>query len=125
MKYFLLLGLCFSCFLSGKVQALTQAELAEFARNTELKFAVLSNFTSHNSGKILAELSLRNNSSVDLKAGADGWILYFHSIRKLDAADQHGLTLKHVQGDLHSIRPGKSFKGLQAGQVLRLQFSPS
>ena len=59
MKYFLLLWLCISYFFSGQVQAFTQAELAEFAKNTELKFAVKSNFTSAATPKGQVELILR------------------------------------------------------------------
>jgi len=125
MKYFLLLWLCIGSVFSGRVQAFTQSELAGFAKNTELKFAVISNFTSATQQKIQAELILQNNSSITLSAGASNWVLYFHAIRKLDTAVQKGLTLQHVQGDLHSLTPGKDFKGLKPGEQLRFAFSPS
>ncbi|POV84707.1 carbohydate-binding domain-containing protein, partial [Aeromonas sp. ASNIH6] len=125
MKYFLLLWLCISYFFSGQVQAFTQAELADFAKNTELKFAVKSNFTSATALKAQVELILSNKSSQTLKAGENNWVLYFHAIRKQEAAEQHGLILQHVQGDLHSVTPGKAFKGLKPGEQLRLTFSPS
>ena len=125
MKYFLLLWLCISYFFIGQVQAFTQTELAEFARNTELKFAVKSNFTSAAEPKGQVELILNNKSSQTLTAGQGSWALYFHAIRKQDAAEQHGLILRHVQGDLHSVTPGKKFKGLKPGEQLRLTFFPS
>lgn len=125
MKYFLLLWLCISYFFSGQVQAFTQAELAEFAKNTELKFAVKSNFTSDAVPKGQVELILNNKSSQSLSAGEGNWVLYFHAIRKQEAAEQQGLILQHVQGDLHSLTPGKKFKGLKPGEQLRLTFSPS
>lgn len=123
MKYFLSLWLGISCVLSGQVQALTQTELAEFAKHTELKFAVKTNFTSATIPKPQAELILRNSSSVPLRTG--NWVLYFHSIRKLDSAVQQGLRLQHVQGDLHSLTPAKDFKGLEPGQQLNFSFAPS
>jgi hexosaminidase len=125
MKYFLPLWLCISYFFSGQVQAFTQKQLAEFARNTELKFAVKSNFTSATQSKSQAELILLNKSSETLTAGSAGWVLYFHSIRKLDSTTQQGLTLQHVQGDLHSLTPTADFKGLKPDQQLRLTFSLS
>jgi hexosaminidase len=125
MKYFLPLWLCISCFFSLQVQAFTQKELAEFAKNTELKFAVKSNFTSATQSKSQAELVLHNKSSKTLSAGASNWVLYFHAIRKLETTTQDGLTLQHVQGDLHSLTPGADFKGLKPGQQLRFVFSPS
>lgn len=125
MKSFLLLCLCISYFFTGKALAFTQAELAEFAQNTELKFAVKSNFTSAIQQKSRAELFLHNKSSKSLTAGAGNWVLYFHAIRKLDTTKQDGLTLQHVQGDLHSLTPGPDFKGLKPGQKLRITFAPS
>ncbi|MBU1620255.1 MAG: carbohydate-binding domain-containing protein [Gammaproteobacteria bacterium] len=125
MKYFLLLWLCISYFFSGQVQAFTQAELAEFAKSIELKYAVKSNFTSDAVPKSQVELILENKSSRTLAAAKDNWVIYFHAIRKQEGAEQHGLILQHVQGDLHSLSPGKNFKGLQPGQQLRLTFSPS
>ncbi|WP_286049534.1 family 20 glycosylhydrolase [Rheinheimera sp. KL1] len=125
MKYFLLLWLCISYLLSGQVQAFTQSELAEFAKNTELKFAVKTNFTSATVPKPQAEFVMRNNSSVALRAGAGNWVMYFHAIRKLDTKVQKGLRLQHVQGDLHSVTPGTDFKGLKPGEQLNFTFSPS
>jgi len=125
MKYFLPLWLCISYFFSWQVQAFTQKQLAEFASNTELKFAVKSNFTSATQSKSQAELILLNKSSETLTAGSAGWVLYFHSIRKLDSITQQGLTLQHVQGDLHSLTPTADFKGLKPDQQLRLTFSLS
>ena len=125
MKYFLLLWLCISYLLSGQVQAFTQSELAEFAKNTELKFAVKTNFTSATVHKPQAEFVMRNNSSVALRAGAGNWVMYFHAIRKLDTKVQKGLRLQHVQGDLHSVTPGTDFKGLKPGEQLNFTFSPS
>lgn len=125
MKYFLLLWLCISYLLSGQVQAFTQSELAEFAKNTELKFAVKTNFTSATVQKPQAEFVLRNNSSVALRAGAGNWVLYFHAIRKLDTKVQKGLRLQHVQGDLHSVTPATDFPGLKPGEQLNFTFSPS
>ncbi|MBY0419794.1 MAG: carbohydate-binding domain-containing protein, partial [Pararheinheimera sp.] len=125
MKYFLLLWLCISYFFSQQVQAFTQAELADFAKNTELKFAVKSNFTSATEPRGQVELILSNKSSQTLVATEGSWVLYFHAIRKQQAAEQQGLVLQHVQGDLHSVTPGKKFKGLKPGEQLRLTFSPS
>jgi hexosaminidase len=125
MKYFLLLWFCIGYFFSGQVFAITQTELAELAKNTELKFGLKSNFTSATQSKVQAELLLHNKSTVTLAAGAGSWELYFHAIRKLDTTTQQGLTLEHVQGDLHRLTPTTGFKGLKPAQQLRFNFSPS
>ncbi len=125
MKYFLLLWLCISYLLSGQVQAFTQAELAEFAKNTELKFAVKTNFTSATAPKGQAELILSNKSSQPLSAGAGSWMLYFHAIRKQEAERATGINTAACTRRLTQPDPGKTFKGLKPGEQLRLTFSPS
>jgi hexosaminidase len=125
MKYFLPLWLCIGYCFSGQVQAITQAELAAFAKDTELKFALKSNFTSATVQKTQASFVLHNKSSYALPAGSGHWTLYFHAIRKLDTTTQQGLTLQHLQGDLHQVTAGKDFKGLAPGQQLRVSFLAS
>src|SRR5690606_6347010 len=95
---------------------LNQQQMANFASDTKVNFAVISNFTN----KPEARVTLTNESSVALPAGAGDWRIYIHSVRKLDTTEAHGLTLRHIQGDLHELVPGAGFKGLATGATLSI-----
>ncbi|VUD40234.1 Chitobiase [Thalassocella blandensis] len=98
--------------------AMSQAQLAELADDTELTFAVVTNFDGKKS-----KLSFKNASSISLPAGKADWKIYFHYIRKIDTTVSAGLRVKHVQGDLHEIAPTEQFAGLPAGTSLEIHFS--
>lgn len=99
---------------------LTQQQLGEFADKAQLRFAVVSNFAA----KPELQLVLANDSGVALPAGKNDWRIYFHSIRKLEAASD-SLTLRHVQGDLHELAPTAGFKGLAVNASLRVPYTAS
>ncbi len=102
-------------------QVQTQAQLARFAAGTEFRFEVLSNFGEQGRQ---ARVSLINQSSQALPAGAGDWRIYFHSIRKIPDTRADGLVLRHVQGDLHELAPEAGFAGLASGASLSLVYQP-
>ncbi|OZY87187.1 beta-N-acetylhexosaminidase [Cellvibrio mixtus] len=112
----LALGVSHSALAAG----LTQQQLGEFADKAQLNFAVVNNLAA----KPELQLTLRNDSSVALPAGKGDWRIYFHSVRKLDAAPE-GLTLRHVQGDLHELAPTTAFKGLARGDSFQVPYTAS
>ncbi|HSC66914.1 MAG TPA: family 20 glycosylhydrolase, partial [Cellvibrio sp.] len=98
----------------------TQQQLGEFAGKAQLRFSVVSNFGA----KPELQLTLVNNSGIALPAGKGDWKIYFHSVRKLAAAPE-GMTLRHVQGDLHELAPVAGFKGLAAGESFTVPYTAS
>ncbi len=98
----------------------TQQQLGEFADKAQLRFAVVNNFAP----KPELQLTLTNASSVALPAGKGDWKIYFHSVRKLTATPD-GLSLRHVQGDLHELAPTAGFKGLALGASLQVPYTAS
>lgn len=112
----LILGLAQSVTAAG----LTQQQLGEFADKAQLQFAVVSNIAA----KPELQLTLTNSSGVALPAGKSDWRIYFHSVRKL-AASVDGLSLRHVQGDLHELAPTASFKGLAVNARLQVPYTAS
>ena len=100
----------------------TQQQLDTFAASATLEMAVLSNFQPAAS-QLAGQFRLTLPQGQQLAAGAADWQIYFHSIRKINTVQQHGLVLEHVQGDLHRIKLTAAFAGLRAGQALTLDFS--
>jgi hexosaminidase len=99
-----------------------QTELQTFASKARFEMAVLSNF-SDKAGTFSGQLRLNNLSGQALDAGPGNWQIYFHSIRKLQLTAPDGMSLEHVQGDLHRLQPTKTFKGLPAGAALTIDVS--
>lgn len=115
--------LLFALLFSFGVQAettMTQAKLAKLADETEVKFAVVTNFDGYK-----AKVTFNNQSSVSLPAGKSDWKIYFHSIRMIKTAPSAGLLVQHVQGDLHEIVPTEKFAGLPAGTSLAVTYEPN
>lgn len=97
---------------------LSQQQLKDIARDTKLGFGVISNFAA----KPQARVTISNGASA-LPAGAGDWKIYFHSVRKLDSTQVEGLSLRHVQGDLHELSPTAAFKGLAANATLEVPYT--
>ena len=111
----LALGLAQGVFAAN----LSQQQLNEFAGKTQLRFGVVNNLAA----KPQAKLTLTNDSGTALPAGQGDWRIYFHSVRKLDATVIEGLSLRHVQGDLHELAPTAGFKGLAVGASLAVSYT--
>lgn len=113
----LALGLAQGAFAGN----LSQQQLSEFAGKAQLRFGVVNNLGA----KPQAQLTLANDSAAALPAGQGDWRIYIHSVRKLDSTVVEGLSLRHVQGDLHELSPTAGFKGLAAGASLRVPYAAS
>lgn len=100
---------------------LSQQQLSGFATGARVEFGVVSNFAD----KTQAQITIDNQSAVALPAGAGDWKVYFHSVRKLDTTEVEGLTLRHIQGDLHELAPSAAFKGLAAGARVTIPYRAS
>lgn len=113
-----------TCLLSsyGVAQSLTQQQLATFAKDTEVRFGIISNYGD---GGVKARMVLNNRSSVSLPKGQSDWRIYFHSVRKVTDIEVAGLKLRHVQGDLHELAPTADFAGLAGKASLELVYQPS
>ena len=107
--------------LPAKAANWNQQQLADFAKHATLHFAVDSNQLTQPS-RFRAAIKLHNRSAISLPAGEHDWQIYFHLIRRIDATEQQGLSIEHVQGDLHRLSPTALFAGLASGQQLRLEF---
>lgn len=100
---------------------LTQQQLSGFAKASKVMFASVTNFTA----KPQLLIRVTNTSTVALPAGAGDWRIYFHSVRKIDSTQVEGLSLRHLQGDLHEIAPTPAFTGLATGASLSINYSAS
>lgn len=109
--------------LSARAQ-LSQSDIIQFANEATLVFQTKDNLSVGNA-KHAAHIDITNHSDVALPAGESDWQIYFHYIRLIDKTVSEGLTIEHVQGDLHRVSPTKLFKGLSAGQSLQLTFTGS
>jgi hexosaminidase len=111
----------FACLLScySVAQGLTQAQLAEFAAEADLRFGTVQNYGD---GGIKVSLTLNNKSSVALPKGKGDWTVYLHSVRKIADLEVSGVVLSHIQGDLHQLVPTADFAGLAAGETLSIVY---
>jgi len=98
-----------------------QQQLDNFARDAKLELAVVSNFQA-DASKFSGQIRLSLPADQTLAPGKGNWQIYFHSVRKIESVQQHGLQLEHVQGDLHRVTPTAAFAGLAAGKALTLTF---
>ncbi|RZQ53062.1 beta-N-acetylhexosaminidase [Pseudoalteromonas phenolica] len=100
---------------------LSQQQVDNFAKGTELTFAVEDNF--HNgAASFIGSMRLQNNSSVALPKGKSDWQIYVHSVRKISKVNTQGIAIEHINGDLHRFVPTNEFKGLKAGESLAVEF---
>lgn len=121
MRYFY--RLIFISLFSVSCQAAisNQQQLAAFAKDTQLWFAVESNLLA-DAGTFSGSISIVNTSALALPPGKTDWQIYLHMVRRIPTTEQAGLQLKHIQGDLHRIVPTPAFKGLTSGGQVQLNF---
>lgn len=67
----------------------------------------------------VARLELANQGD-DLLAS--DWTIYFHSIRRILAVNSPEVTITHINGDLHALRPTDDFTGFAAGETKTIDF---
>ncbi|HSX83819.1 MAG TPA: carbohydate-binding domain-containing protein, partial [Cellvibrio sp.] len=116
-----LLALAFGLAQGSAAANLSQQQLTGFANEAKVGFGVITNFAA----KPQAQMTINNASSVALPAGTGEWRIYFHSVRKLDSTQVAGLSLRHVQGDLHELAPTAAFKGLATGASVNVPYASS
>ena len=110
----------FAAAASGAAQKpLTQQQLSDFAKNTNFKFGVISNFDDAGD-KTNVRMTLSNKSDVSLPAGESTWRIYFHGMRKFSVSEKAPIRINRVIGDLTEIVPTKAFPGLEKGAVLEI-----
>ena len=100
---------------------LTQQQVDNFAKGTELTFAVEDNFHRGDAG-FIGSMQLKNNSSVTLPEGKSDWQIYVHSVRKIAKVNTKGVAVEHINGDLHRFVPTNEFAGLKVGDSLEIEF---
>ncbi|MDX3775677.1 family 20 glycosylhydrolase [Chromatiaceae bacterium AAb-1] len=118
--FFYLMILLFSSLLLAQPFS-SQQQLAQFATESRLLFGVHSNLLNE-SNRFEGVIRIENLSALALPKGEQDWHIYFHFIRKINTVTLNGLTISHIQGDLHRITPAADFPGLAAGQTLQLHF---
>lgn len=78
----------------------------------EITWNLISNFESRN--QLQASLTFHNTGNVSF--ANDGWILYFNSIRVLDAESfLPEFKATHISGDFFKLEPTDSFEPIPAG----------
>lgn len=110
------LSLLALCWLASSTYAveLSQQQLNDLGEKARVRYGVISNFGQ----KPVAHIYIDNQSSTELPTGSSQWRIYIHSTYTMKLLKPEGLTLKHVQGDLHELAPTQSFAGLAAGKHL-------
>tara|TARA_R110002126_G_scaffold98045_44_gene228274 strand:- start:5601 stop:8165 length:2565 start_codon:yes stop_codon:yes gene_type:complete len=121
MRYFY--RLIFISLFSVSCQAAisNQQQLAAFAKDAQLWFAVESNLLA-DASTFSGSISIVNGSALALPPGKTDWQIYLHMVRRIPTTEHAGLQLQHIQGDLHRIIPTSAFKGLASGEQLQLNF---
>ncbi|WP_397471657.1 family 20 glycosylhydrolase [Rheinheimera sp.] len=122
MRQYIFGLLALSCQQLSAATSFTQQQLAQFASQSTLSFAVAQQQPT-TPMQFNAAITLHNGSKFALPAGKSDWQVYFHLIRHIDTIELHGVKVEHVQGDLHRISPTERFAGLAPAQQISLPFS--
>ncbi|PKF51949.1 family 20 glycosylhydrolase [Enterovibrio nigricans] len=114
-----LLATAISGALASPSYAISSQALSQLGDGIDLTYAVLDN--QQNEWRTFkGEITLQNGSSTALPA--TGWAIYFSHIRMMQPLTNSGLTVTHVNGDIFKIEPTDSFKSLEPGQTLTIEF---
>ncbi len=105
------------CLLFIAVQTYAQKKMVP--QKVNLTWNILE--TNHkNTGNTLSELVLTNPSSTPFPAS--GWKIYFNSGNPRNAEiDSLSLKITHLNGDLFTVTPSKSFKGIAPKQSVSVK----
>ena len=72
----------------------------------------------------LTAISFTNSGKIALPA--NGWSMYFNFARPIESSSVTGnVKIDHINGDLFKLTPNPDFKGVQAGEKLRIEFVSS
>ncbi|GLX79160.1 beta-N-acetylhexosaminidase [Thalassotalea insulae] len=106
----------------------TQQDIDNIANHLNVSFELLSN---HPQQKCQANMSdgLCYEAQLTLTAKQDiyarQWQIYYSQIAPLHNFDSTEFTLKHLNGDLHSLVPNDNFTGFKAGESKVITFRAS
>lgn len=116
---------CCIAALSLPVQALTQAQLDQFAQTLAVQYRHIDNRPDDKCDKdrvggscFQVELTLTAKTSLD----ADDWAIYLSHIAPMQSFVSSELIMEHLNGDLHRIKPSLGFEGFKRGQSKQLRF---
>jgi hexosaminidase len=106
----------------------SQSDIDELANELEVEFTLLSNVVTEQCDKTKTD-GLCFEASISLTAKktilATGWEIYFSQIAPLHNFDSEEFTLKHINGDLHTLAPTEKFKGFIEGERKTITFRAS
>lgn len=104
----------------GAGGGLDQRLLDRIGQTLEVRFVVVQNGPSDCPPDVAwgscldAKLVLTNRGAA---WNATGWALDYSMIRKIIRADSAEFAIRHVNGDLHEVRPTAAFSGFAAGET--------
>ena len=113
---------------NDELHQVNQSDLDELANELEVKFTLISNAVPDKCDKTKTD-GLCFEASISLTSDktilATGWEIYFSQIAPLHNFDSKEFTLKHINGDLHTLTPTEKFKGFIAGESKTITFRAS
>jgi hexosaminidase len=117
-----------SAELKDEFHQVNQADLDELSNELKIEFTLLSNAVADKCDKTKTD-GLCFEASISLMAPktilATGWEIYFSQIAPLHNFDSEEFTLKHINGDLHTLTPTNKFKGFIKGERKTITFRAS
>lgn len=102
-----------------------QKALDTFASSAQLTFEVIDN---NNADFCDKEIDGGNcvKSVISITAEknfmASGWEIYFSQVHPVESVDSDLVTMEHITGDMHVIRPTDKFTGIKAGETLSIPY---
>lgn len=90
-------------------------------KNIAVKWLSLQ-YNYNKSNRTLGTFVIKNNAAKQVFP-AGGWTIYFNSNRHInDTLTASGAGIKHYNGDIYTIVPGKDFKAIQPGDSVTVDF---
>ena len=114
-----------SVLSSSSVQPVSQTVLDTFASTAELIFEVIDN---NNADFCDTEVDgghcVKSLISITAKEDfmASGWEIYFSQVHPVEMVDSDQVTMEHINGDMHVIRPTAKFTGIKTGETLNIPY---
>nr|WP_086939149.1 family 20 glycosylhydrolase [Thaumasiovibrio occultus] len=113
------LTLAVGALCSSSVFALSQQEINQLGESVGLTYTVIDN-SQDEWRTYRAKITLNNQGAQALPA--TGWSIWFSHIRQIPTVYNDQFTITHVNGDMFKLEPSSTFKGLEAGQSLDIEF---
>ncbi|WP_394212000.1 family 20 glycosylhydrolase [Enterovibrio calviensis] len=109
-----------SIALAAPAFAVTSQALTQLGNGIDLTYSVIDN-TQDEWRTFRSEIAIKNDSTTVLPA--TGWSLYFSHIRMIRELATDTVNVTHVNGDIFKLEPTATFKGLEPGQTLNIEFT--